>query len=64
MRINGVAPVLSEDGYTVAFLTGAPLRSNIIKASGLDIFLTSMAPGVTRKAGTRELTLAVNRRAG
>jgi WD40-like Beta Propeller Repeat len=60
LAINGVAPVLSKDGYTVAFLTGAPLRSNIIKANGLDIFLTSMAPGVTRKAGTRELTLAVN----
>jgi hypothetical protein len=60
LSIDGVAPVLSEDGYTVAFLTGAPLRSNITKASGLDIFLTSMAPGITRKAGTRELTLAVN----
>ena len=58
--IDGTAPALSEDGYTVAFLAGAPLRPNVTKASGLDIFLTSMAPGVTRKADTRELTLAVN----
>lgn len=53
------APGLSEDGYTVAFLAGAAMRPNITKSSGLDLFLTSMAPGVARKAGTRELTLAV-----
>ena len=53
------APGLSEDGYTVAFLAGAALRPNITKSSGLDLFLTNMAPGITRKAGTRELTLAV-----
>ena len=55
-----VAPSLSADGYTVAFLAGAALRPNITKSNGLDVFLTSMAPGVTRKAGTRELTLGVN----
>jgi Tol biopolymer transport system component len=54
------APALSADGYTVAFLAGAALRPNITKSRGLDVFLTSMLPGVTRKAGTRELTLAVN----
>jgi Tol biopolymer transport system component len=53
------APDLSADGYTVAFLAGAAMRPNITKSSGLDVFLTSMRPGVTRKAGTRELTLAV-----
>jgi hypothetical protein len=53
------APGLSADGYTVAFLAGAAMRPNITKSSGLDLFLTSMAPGITRKAGTRELTLAV-----
>lgn len=52
-------PGLSEDGYTVAFLAGAALRPNITKSSGLDVFLTSMAPHVSRKAGTRELTLGV-----
>ncbi len=58
--IAGVAPGLSADGYTVAFLAGAALRPNITKSTGLDVFLTSMRPGVTRKAGTRELTLAVS----
>jgi hypothetical protein len=58
--IAEVAPSLSADGYTVAFLAGAALRPNITKSSGLDVFLTSMGPGVTRKAGTRELTLGVN----
>jgi Tol biopolymer transport system component len=58
--IDGADPALSADGYTVAFLAGAALRPNITKERGLDIFLTSMVPGVTRKAGTRELTLAVN----
>ncbi len=58
--IASEAPGLSSDGYTVAFLAGAALRPNITKASGLDVFLASMRPGVTRKQGTRELTLAVN----
>jgi Tol biopolymer transport system component len=58
--IAGVAPGLSADGYTVAFLAGAALRPNITKPSGLDVFLTSMRPGVSRKQGTRELTLAAN----
>jgi Tol biopolymer transport system component len=57
--IGGADPGLSSDGYTVAFLAGAALRPNITKSSGLDVFLTSMRPGVSRKAGTRELTLAV-----
>lgn len=54
------APSLSADGYTVAFLTGSGLRPNTLKADVYDLFVTSMRPGVTRKAGTRELTLAVN----
>jgi Tol biopolymer transport system component len=58
--IAGVAPGLSADGYTVAFLVGAALRPNITKSTGLDVFLTSMRPDITRKAGTRELTLAVS----
>ena len=53
------APGLSTDGYTVAFLAGAALRPNITKTNGLDVFLTSMRPGVSRKAGTHELTLGV-----
>ena len=57
--IAGSAPGLSADGYTVAFLAGAALRPNITKSNGLDLFLASMRPGVTRKAGTRALTLGV-----
>ncbi|HEY2587256.1 MAG TPA: hypothetical protein VGI81_16035 [Tepidisphaeraceae bacterium] len=53
------APGLSGDGYTVAFLAGSALRPNVTKSSGLDVFITSMRPGVSRKAGTRELTLGV-----
>jgi Tol biopolymer transport system component len=58
--VAGSAPGLSADGYTVAFLAGAALRPNVTKPGGLDVFLTSMLPGVTRKQGTRELTLAAN----
>ncbi len=58
--IAGVAPGLSADGYTIAFLAGAALRPNVTKSTGLDVFLTHMNPGITRKAGTRELTLAVS----
>jgi hypothetical protein len=58
--ISSEAPGLSADGDTVAFLTGSSLRPNIAKADALDVFLTNMSPGVTRKAGTRELTLAVS----
>jgi hypothetical protein len=57
---TNTSPSLSADGYTVAFLTGSGLRPNVLKADSLDVFLTSMRPGVTRKEGTRELTLAVN----
>jgi Tol biopolymer transport system component len=58
--ISSQAPGLSSDGYTVAFLAGSELRPADTKPDALDVFLTSMAPGVTRKAGTRELTLAAN----
>jgi Tol biopolymer transport system component len=58
--ISSQAPGLSADGHTVAFLAGSALRPDFLKPDSLDLFLTSMAPGVTRKSGTRELTLAVN----
>ncbi len=58
--LNTQTPALSGDGNTVAFLTGSSLRPNTLKADALDLFVTSMEPGVTRKAATRELTLAVN----
>jgi Tol biopolymer transport system component len=62
--ISSQAPGLSADGDTVAFLAGSALRPNFLKPDSLDVFLTSMRAGVTRKSGTRELTLAVNGAAG
>jgi Tol biopolymer transport system component len=53
--ISGTPPSLSADGYRVAFLTAAPPRP-ITSGPSLDAFVTSMVPGVTRKAGTIELT--------
>ncbi len=58
--ISSQVPALSEDGYTVAFLAAGALRPNTLKPDSLDVFLTSMMSGLTRKAATRELTLAVN----
>jgi Tol biopolymer transport system component len=49
-------PVLSADGYTVAFLSGAAGRPAASANSGLDLFVTRMNPGLTRKAATVELT--------
>src|SRR6202008_718668 len=53
--IAATPPALSADGRKVAFVTAAPPRPG--SAGGmLDVFVTSMAPGVSRKAGTVELT--------
>jgi Tol biopolymer transport system component len=49
-------PVLSGDGNTVAFLTGSGPRPDVTTGSGLDLYLTSMKPGLSRKAATTELT--------
>jgi hypothetical protein len=49
-------PALSGDGYTVAFLTGAGPRPLPFTGSGLDLYVTDMRPGLTRKASTVELT--------
>lgn len=54
--ITGQVPVLSGDGYKVLFLTGSPPRPVLATASGLDLFVTDMTPGVSRKTGTLELT--------
>ena len=55
--ISARPPSLSADGYTVAFLTGANKRPAQDNNAGLDAFVTSMRPGVTRKAGTTQLTV-------
>jgi Tol biopolymer transport system component len=59
--ISRAAPALSADGYTVAFLASTGLRPrDLSKPNRLDVFETSMLPGVSRKAGTSQLTLAAN----
>lgn len=54
--INGQLPALSGDGLTVAFLTGAGPRPLAFTGPGLDLYLTHMNSGLTRKAATVELT--------
>jgi len=62
----GQVPALSEDGFTASFLHDANPRGGLGGGVGLDLYLTSMANGISRKAGTVELTregtgtLAVN----
>ena len=54
--ISGQLPALSADGRTVAFLTGAGPRPLAFTGPGLDLYLTHMDPGLTRKEATVELT--------
>lgn len=54
--IGSQLPVLSADGYTVAFLSGAGPRPLVQSGPGLDLYVTDMRPGLSRKAATVELT--------
>ena len=54
--IGSQLPALSADGFKVAFLTGAGPRPLVQSGPGLDLFLTEMNPGLSRKAATVELT--------
>ncbi len=54
--IGAQIPALSADGYRVAFLTGAGPRPLAFTSPGLDLFLTDMTPGLSRKEATVELT--------
>jgi Tol biopolymer transport system component len=54
--ISGQRPALSGDGLTVAFLTGAGPRPLAFTGPGLDLYVTHMDSGLTRKAATVELT--------
>lgn len=54
--IGAQIPALSGDGYRVAFLTGAGPRPLAFTSPGLDLFLTDMSPGLSRKQATVELT--------
>lgn len=53
---SNLLPALSADGRTVAYLTNSGARPNVGTGNGLDLFVTDMSPGVSRKAGTVELT--------
>ena len=48
--------MLSGDGNTVAFLTGAGPRPIPFTGPGLDLYVTRMDPGLSRKQATTELT--------
>lgn len=54
--IGAQLPALSGDGYTIAFLTGAGPRPFVQSGAGLDLYVTDMRPGLSRKAATVELT--------
>jgi hypothetical protein len=47
---------MSADGRRVAFLVSTGPRPDDTTGSGLDLWVTDMSPGVSRKAGSRELT--------
>lgn len=49
-------PALSANGRVVAFLSNSGPRPNVSTGIGLDLFLTDMSAGATRKASTVELT--------
>ena len=49
-------PALSGDGYKVAFLVGPVAAAEQRSGNALDLFLTDMRPGLSRKASTVELT--------
>ncbi len=56
--LSSSTPSLSADGNRVAFLTDQAPRvpPDRLEARQLDLYFTDMSPGVTRKAGTLELT--------
>lgn len=49
-------PAISHDGWRIAFLTNATPRAQPQTGFGGDLYVTDMSPGVSRKAGTVELT--------
>jgi hypothetical protein len=49
-------PAISRDGYTLSFLHDANPRGSNAGGAALDLFLTSMRSGLTRKSATVELT--------
>ena len=58
--VNGFPPALSADGRRVLFLTTSSPRP-FVTFTGLDLFMTDMTTGRSRKRGTVELTRDTNR---
>lgn len=54
--ISGRAPALSGDGWTVAYLTAAGERPTAADDGYMDVFVTSMRPGLSRKQATTAVT--------
>jgi hypothetical protein len=54
--ISSQLPAISGNGRRVAFLTGSGPRPNNATGVGLDLYVTDMTPGASRKASTAELT--------
>ena len=54
--IFGLLPAMSADGRRLAFLTRSPPRPDPNTGAALDLFVTDMSDGVSRKDGTIELT--------
>ncbi len=54
--IGSQLPALSADGNRVAYLTGSGPRPLVQNGPGLDLYVTEMSPGLTRKAANVELT--------
>jgi Tol biopolymer transport system component len=55
-NVSDRLPALSADGRKVAMLVGAVARPSLESGNQLDVFITDMTDGITRKAGTVELT--------
>ena len=53
---TGKLPALSADGTRVAFLVSPYPRPTNLSGNQLDVYVTDMRAGVSRKAGTTELT--------
>ena len=54
-QLQSKAPVLSADGYKVAFVSGV-LPRGVAGGTQFDLYVTDMHPGVSRKQGTMQLT--------
>lgn len=55
-NIANLVPTLSGDGRRVVYQTGAGPRPNTLTPDGIDVWVTDMSAGVSRKSGSTELT--------